>query len=306
MVHSEAVRQEIERAEVLLRSLKGATIETLTVHSLDVRDAGFLGLVISKLSPIIGNLIERRIRELLSETPTDLGLTWVRRDPGFPDVDLVAQGGASTGAGYEVKAWYALSTELTGRFRESQHLLRGRQVRLAIVAWMMSHVVYGQPVILGVLTVEGRSVALARDRHYHRPPTYLIVEPGDTTSRTINLQQTNVNGFRLQESDPERIREAEQLVASHAGSAASPESVEAQALAFDLRNQFGYRLDTNFAKIDRVDHPDIEEFKAVILGHEARGRTVKQWTRLLKALNSKVPSQVEAAERVIQAIYDEL
>ena len=35
--------------------------------------------------------------------------------------------------------------------------------------------------------------------HYHKPPDYLVFEPEDTSERTANLQQTNTNGYKLQQ-----------------------------------------------------------------------------------------------------------
>lgn len=301
----EDVEAELARAEEMLSGLKGETVEALSVNSLEARDAPFLGLIVSKLSPIIGNLLEKRIVQLLSEADTEHGLRWVRQDPGFPDALLVSPSGSSTNAGYEVKAWYALSTEITGRFRESQNLLAGKDVRLVLVAWMMSHVVYGQPVILDVLSSPALSVAEARDRHYHHPPKYLIVEPGDTTTRTSNLRQTNVNGYRLQESGSLLVMADRDAAAKRLPMTTPPNSASAQELARELMNKFPYRLDTNFAKIDRIEHAGIETFKTRVLGGRMRGKTLSQWARLLRDLGVEGASQ-EAAVRAIQAVYDEL
>jgi len=300
------IEQEMLRAELLLQSLVGRTIETLTVNSLGIEDAPFLGSVISKLSPIIGNLLERKIRELI-EKDSENGLRWQRQDPDFPDVVLVDRDGKSTHAGYEVKAWYALSTELTGRFRESYNLLDGHKIKVVIVAWVMSHIVYGSPLIIGVLPVDASSIATQRDKHYHKPPQYLTVEPRDTTARTRNLQQTNVNGYRIQENNQERLAEAQNIVNGHPGRLVSPHMTEAQSLNTELMSRFAYRLDTNFAKVDRVDHPDIEHFKTSVLNHGERGRNITQWANILKELNdsSKPSVQMKAAE-VIKSVYDTL
>lgn len=48
-----------------------------------------------------------------------------------------------------------------------------------------------------------------------------------------------------------------------------------------LLNRFPYRLDTNFAKMDRIAHSGIEEFKQRVLGTTIHGLTVAQWSRLL-------------------------
>ena len=300
------IDQEMARAEKLLRSLVGGTINTLTVNSLGTEDAPFLGLVVSKLSPIIGNLLERKIMEIM-EHDSNNSFKWQRQDPDFPDVVLLDKTGKSTHNGYEVKAWYALSTELTGRFRESTNLLSGRNVRLVVVAWVMSHIVYGSPLIVDVLSVDAASVAAQRDRHYHKPPQYLTVEPRDTTARTRNLQQTNVNGYRIQESNPTRLEEAQNLVDGHSGKTADPHTLEAQVLNTELMNRFAYRLDTNFAKVDRIDHPGIEKFKTTVLNHTERGQKLSQWASIIKALNDDTkPDKQKKAGEIIKAIYSKL
>jgi hypothetical protein len=284
----------------------GNTIATLSVNSLKSEDAPFLALVISKLSPIIGNLLERKITELIEEGAQH-GLKWQRQDPDFPDVVLMDHDGKSTGAGYEVKAWYALSTELTARFRESYTLLAMRNVRVVILAWTMSHIVYGSPVVLDVLSVDAVSVAEQRDIHYHKPPQYLTVEPQDTTRRTRNLRQTNVNGYRIQESDPGRLAAAQELTAKHPGHTARPHTPEAQALNQELMNSFAYRLDTNFAKVDRIDHPEIEQFKSTVLDRMEHGHKVSQWARILKDLSNETrPDHQAQASKVIKQLYDTL
>lgn len=295
----------MDRAQKALEGLVGQTVPTLSLNSLDVADAPFLGLIVSKLSPIIGNLLERQIIELLAEEPAD-GMTWKRQDPDFPDALLVDADGTSTQAGYEVKAWYTMSTELTGRFRESVRLLEKRNIRIVVVAWRLSHIVYGTPEIIGVLAVDALSVANKRDEHYHRPPGYLCVEPEDTKLRTRNLQQTNVGGFKWQSADKSDLRAATRLVESSEYSSLPASSTGAQSLATELRNKYPYRLDTNFAKIDRIDHPEIEIFKTRMLELDARGRTIAGWTKLLKELGNQSGSGYDAAAKEIQRIYDSL
>jgi len=135
----------------------------------------------------------------------------------------------------------------------------------------------------------------------------LTVEPRDTRERTRNLQQTNVNGYRLQTSDPQVLSEAQEVVSRHPGRMAAPHSADAQALIEELMNRFPYRLDTNFAKIDRIDHPEVEGFKRATLGQTVRGRPLQEWARLLGDLNDEDRPLVQAkAAATIQAIYDEL
>ena len=49
----------------------------------------------------------------------------------------------------------------------------------------------------------------------------------------------------------------------------------------DLMGRFPYRLDTNFAKIDRIVHSNIEEFKTRVYETMFHGRTIGEWNRLL-------------------------
>ncbi len=49
----------------------------------------------------------------------------------------------------------------------------------------------------------------------------------------------------------------------------------------ELLAVFPYRLDTNFAKIDRIMHADIEAFKGRVLAREINGHSVREWSRLL-------------------------
>jgi hypothetical protein len=48
-----------------------------------------------------------------------------------------------------------------------------------------------------------------------------------------------------------------------------------------LLNSFNYRLDTNFAKMDRIVHPGIEAFKRRVMGTQIHGVTIAQWNALL-------------------------
>jgi hypothetical protein len=296
----------MDRAQDTLQNLVGESVEALTVNSLTSDDAPFLAQIVSKLSPMIGNLLERRIIQVLAEEAEN-NYSWIRQDPGFPDAALLDASGSITDSGFEVKAWYAFSTELTGRFRESRNLLAGKDVRLVVVAWAMSHVVYGTPQILGVVSIPADDVANSRDRHYFTPPRYVTVEPNDTTNRTRNLQQSNVNGYRLQDPSERKLQSAEDWVKEVGLHEMQPHSIEAQKLVAKLVSDFNYRLDTNFAKIDRIENAEIEQFKRHVLNQEFRDRKISDWTKLLKSLNSDAESaQYKAASSTIKNLYGEL
>ena len=307
MVSASAIHSEMERAAEMLHSTVGEILPSVSISSLSPDEAVFLGQNISKLSPLVGNLIERRIPLLLAEHQSGGGLEWRRQDPDFPDAALF-EADSPVGAGFEVKAWFPMATEITGRFRESQNLLAGKDIRVALIAWMLSDVIFGTPQIVGVLVVDAQSVACSRDRHYHNPPDYVCQEPQDTTSRTRNLQQTNVLGFKLQEQTQSRLCTVKQLVAKSPARNEGSETAAGQALSRELLAAATYRQDSNFAKIDRIDHRAIEEFKAQVLAKQFRERSIREWARTLRVLRGVLseeptPEQRRAVEH-IERLYE--
>lgn len=264
-----------------IQALKGHAFDLLTITKpISPKAAVNLGKVISKLSPLLGNLIEFNTVEILNDKPDFKGHgTWLRQDPGFPDA--IFQGSIDPVPGFEIKAWFPLATEITARFKDSQNHFVNGNTHVAMLAWLPEKLIYGKPEILAVCVVSGKSVAAARDNHYHNPPDYIVIEPGDTTARTSNLQQTNTNGYKFQGTDKEFAR-AEKLVASWGkqGRKYKP-TPEYQTKLRQLLGRFNYRLDTNFAKIDRIVHPEIEKFKNEVMNVKVHGLTVQEWRGLL-------------------------
>ncbi len=261
-------------------SLKGRTFDLLTISRPASVDAAVsLVKVVSKLSPLLGNLIEFSAVAFLNEQPEykSFGL-WKRQDPDFPDA--IFEGSIKPSPGLEIKAWLPFSTEITARFRNSQTYFAHDNVYVCMLAWTLDGLFFGKPVVVDVCIASAKSVAEARDNHYHNPPDYLVIEPEDTTSRTRNLQQTNVNGYKWQDT-AEKRGEAEKLVEAWGkhGKTYSP-SAPYQAKLRVLLSRFRYRLDTNFAKMDRIVHSEIEDFKKRVLASEVHGLTVGEWGRL--------------------------
>jgi len=203
----------IRLASQYLDRLSGNTFDVLDVSKPVTVDAAVnLSKVISKLSPLVGNLIEFNTVEFLNQQNefAEFG-KWPRQDPGFPDTIFL--GIVQPTPGLEIKAWFPLATEITARFKDSQNHFRFDQTYVAILAWLPDKIIYGKPRILDVCVVSGLSVAVARDTHYHNPPDYLVLEPEDTSQRTANLQQTNTSGYKFQGS-AEEFLEAEKIVDS--------------------------------------------------------------------------------------------
>ena len=264
-----------------LQGLSGHVFDLLTVSKPISPDAAInLSKVISKLSPLLGNLIEFNTVEYLNDQDEFSGLgEWMRQDPGFPDTIFV--GDVSPTPGFEIKAWFPLATEITARFKDSQNHFKNDETYVCMLSWLPEYLIFGKPKIIDVCVVSGLSVAKARDDHYHNPPDYLVIEPEDTKARTANLQQTNTNGYKWQ-GTPEQFEEALKLVESWGADGKSYlPTPEYQALLRELIQRFPYRLDTNFAKMDRIVHAGIEDFKTQVLASEQHGMTIQQWSRLL-------------------------
>ncbi len=271
----------IQLASHYLNDLSGHTFDVLDVSKPVTANAAVnLAKVISKLSPLLGNLIEFNTVEFLNKQDefASFGI-WQRQDPGFPDTIFV--GKVQPTPGLEIKAWFPLATEITARFKDSQNHFQFDQTYVAMLAWLPEKIIYGRPRILDVCVMSGLSVALARDTHYHNPPDYLVIEPEDTTKRTANLQQTNTSGYKFQGSAAEFL-EAQKIVESWGTEGKNYQPTrEYQILLRELLTRYKYRLDTNFAKMDRIRHPGIEEFKQRVYNTEVSGMTVIQWNKLL-------------------------
>jgi len=274
-------QEVIALAREHLRGLVGHRFDILEViKPVSPTVAVNLAKIISKLSPLVGNLIEFNSCEYLNDQEgfAESG-EWKRQDPGFPDTIFV--GVVTPTPGFEIKAWFPLATEITARFKDSQNHFSQDQTYVAMLAWLPEFLIFGKPKIIDIVVMSGASVAKARDNHYHNPPDYLVLEPGDTTTRTSNLQQTNTSGYKFQ-GTPEQLREAQALVQSWAGDGAAYLSAPAhQKLLRELMSRFPYRLDTNFAKMDRIVHADIEAFKERVYATEFHGHTIGAWKRLL-------------------------
>lgn len=285
----------IKIATNCLARLRGQVLDLLTISQpVSLGVAVNLIKVVSKLSPALGNMIEFNLVDFLNQQEEFHGLgRWKRQDPGFPDV--VFEGKITPAPGFEVKAWYPFATEITARFKDSQKHFLQDQTYVVFLAWLPEHLIHGKPAVQDLCIVSAASIAKARDDHYHNPPSYVVVEPRDTSERTRNLQQTNTNGYKWQ-GTPEEFKQAERLVKSWGPNGrAYSISPECQRHVQELISRYpSYRLDTNFAKSDRVVHPGIEEFKARVLASNVHGMTVQQWSRLLA---SDDDAQIEAALR---------
>lgn len=272
-------------ASKALAGFAGRTLDVLEVaRPPDLDYAVHLSKVVSKLSPLVGNMIEYGAVSYLNEKVAHPKGKWERQDPGFPDT--IFRGKVTPAPGIEIKTWFPLATEITARFKDSITHFADDQTNVAMLAWVPEFIIFGKPRILDVWIDTARSVAEARDKHYHNPPDYLVFEPEDTSARTANLQQTNTNGYKFQ-GTPAQFKEAERIVASWGPNGKTfSHSPEYQAKLAGLLGKFKYRLDTNFAKMDRIEHTSLEEFKGRVLGMTFKGRTVAEWARVLAKVDA--------------------
>jgi hypothetical protein len=278
-------KQVIDLATDHLHKLPGHVFDLLTVTKPVTPDAAVnLSKVVSKLSPLLGNLIEFNTVEFLNgKEEFDGAGEWRRQDPGFPDTVF---DGVKPTPGFEIKAWFPLSTEITARFKDSQNHFLEDNTYVCLIAWLPEHIIYGKPCIIDVVVMSAASVAKARDDHYHKPPNYLVLEPENTEARTRNLQQTNTNGFKLQDATAEQMAQAKKLIEDwgREGREYSP-TAEYQTGLRELMGVLKYRLDTNFAKMDRIVHPELEAFKTRVRETQIHGMSIREWELLFRETN---------------------
>lgn len=278
----------LDTAKDELSKLGNKTIDVLDISKpVSLEYAKQLAKVISKLSPLIGNMIEFSTVDLLNDIDWKNQGKWIRQDPGFPDALFISDA-VKPNPGIEIKAWFPFATEITARFKDSVTMFEKDNIDMALIAWLPENVIWGKPKIIDILVVGGKSVAEARDKHYHNPPDYLVFEPENTEERTANLQQTNTNGYKLQ-ADKCNADDAHKLVESWGkqGKIYSP-NIEYQRKIQSLQGKFVYRLDTNYAKIDRIEHKEIEKFKTQVLETVYHGNTIRAWSNILTSKDDKI------------------
>lgn len=267
----------LDTAIQAIKNLSGKPLDVVDIAKPpDLQYARNIAKVISKLSPLIGNMIEFSIASLLNELEWPVEGEWLRQDPGFPDV--IFSGLVTPRPGIEIKTWFPLATEITARFKETVTRFERERTYVALIAWLPEYLLFGKPKILDVWCDTAQGLAEARDRHYHNPPGYLVFEPRDTSARTINLQQTNTNGYKFQ-GTLEQLTQAQFDVAAWGDKGKTySHSVAYQTKIAELFAKYPYRLDTNFAKIDRIRHSGLEEFKAKVLTTDVLGHKIIEWS----------------------------
>lgn len=285
-------REALEIATAALLNLRNHTIDVLTIsRPTDIQGVVEISKIVSKLSPIIGNLIESAIARHLNQTEIwSEGCKWIRQDPGFPDIILNGISGITPGI--EIKTWFPLATEITARFRDSQTHFQANQTKVAILCWMLEDVLAGKPKIIDIWIGDGLEVAKTRDDRYHNPPHYIVVEPEDTRKRTRNLQQTNCHGYIFQGTD-KQLAKAVKFVNLWGDKAKeySPDR-DYQIRLRELTGNFPYRLDTNFAKMDRICLPSLEKFKADVLASIYEGCTIQSWIKAISTSDTTALQQL--------------
>ena len=279
----QSTQDVIRQASAYLQGMQGHIFDLLTVSQPVNHNAAVnLSKVVSKLSPLLGNLIEFNVVEYLNKK-TDFPKPgkWIRQDPGFPDAIF---DGVTPNAGFEIKAWFPLATEITARFKDSQLAFVDDNTYVCFIAWLPEFIIYGRPYILDVTVISGRSIAQSRDNHYHNPPDYIVLEPQDTSLRTQNLRQTNTNGFKWQSVDVTKRKEAEAFVRSWGpyGHIYDPSPAYQEKLR-ELTERYTYRGDTNYAKTDRIENLELEAFKTRVHKHMVHGLSVSAWERLFRS-----------------------
>jgi len=100
------------------------------------------------------------------------------------------------------------------------------------------------------------------------------------------LQQRNCNGYKFQGTE-KQLAEATEEVKNWDERllAYRPDRDYQDFLRKKLLQRFTYRLDTNFAKIDRIQHDSLENFKSTMLQLEIYGKRILEWQNIFSCQN---------------------
>lgn len=100
----------LKKAGDHLKTLKGKTMDVLEVKKPPtIAYTNHLAKIISKLSPLVGNMIEFNVCIALNKLDWENKGRWKRQDPGFPDT--IFEGKIKPTPGIEIKTWFPLATD---------------------------------------------------------------------------------------------------------------------------------------------------------------------------------------------------
>lgn len=282
----------LKLAKSEIEKLQGSELPFIKLtRPTSIDELSLLSTTISKLSPFVGNYIESYICSVLNNSGLFHNGKWQRQDPGFPDTVFINS--VKPIPGIEIKAWLPFSTEITARFKDSQSLLLDDNTLVCQVAWIPSYITHGYPKVVSINFTSALDIAKSRDYHYFNPPSYLVIEPLDTSNRTANLQQSNTSGYRFQGNQEQfRIAQIHSMELELSKDTYSP-TPEYQARIRELLSRHNYRLDTNFGKVDRIDNASIEAFKAETHNTVVLGKTIHSWKDLFSSNSNELASLLE-------------
>jgi hypothetical protein len=203
-------REAIEIAARHMKGLAGHEFDVLTLAKPVSPDAAVnLAKIISKLSPLLGNLIEFNTCEYLSDKPEFEGRgKWRRQDPGFPDA--IFDGDVQPVPGFEIKTWFPLATEITARFKDSQNHFRDDRTYVAMLAWLPERLIFGKPYILDVVVVFHREIEAFKTRVLGTSVNGMTVRDWCrvfASGRDDRIRRALQQHLGITEADAERLRQ---------------------------------------------------------------------------------------------------
>lgn len=288
MTEDQLEETHAHRAISILQGLRGKQLEALALgRPRSVDHAASLSRIIGKLSPIVSDLLEYEFAAYLNAAGGwPPGSEWVRQEKIFPD--LVLRNGKAVLAGIEIKTWSPLAREITGRFRETRAILAGSNTCIMVVAWLPEFLLHGGPRTLDTWVDSAANVAAMRDSKYQRPPRSVVIEYG--AANPYGLQPDNCEGYLFDGSE-EELAQATAEVASWSRSAALT-SQEQQEKLRELMRNYPYRVDANFAKLDRIDQALLRTFKDRVLATRFHGRAIGEWRDRIAAEDGDILREI--------------
>lgn len=286
-----------DATEELVEWLEDRKFDIVTMNKCDEDAVLDLAENLSQLTSLISvqieaNAIKHLNQELSEDLPEDV--RWARNDrihgEKYPDLalaDMSIQGEEDVSdrvwPGIEIKAWCPFATEITGRLKKGQSVLKHAPSTVVLVCWMPENLIYGKPKIFDIWVGDAMEMAKSRDNYWNEPPKDIIVEPDYSPDREAHKQHTNVTRYRLMNSEDES--EAKEK-AKELGILGEPHSYESdyQEKLDELRRAFSYKKGSNnFRKLQRLHHPSLQEFiEKAPQRNAVMGKTFAEWKKHMK------------------------
>lgn len=249
---------EFKRATLALKNLdelNRCIAPTLNVERPDNIDVQTWATIVSKLSGFLSNLVEISVSHWLNKNILDKDMEWKRVEGSFPDVQLYRKG-VKTKYGLEVKVVCSGAQEASARFRHSREMLDEGSVLVCLFAWRVSD--DGEVNFFTSWFMDAAILADIRDQYVTLPKG--IYQWPDNSGQKMNTQQSDVRYLTLQNQRKYLVAASQMVMKWKEDNPCKTKPHEQKEIMILLGEKFGYKNDTNFGKLQRINDETLKKF----------------------------------------------